>query len=302
MLKRIKLIRHALELMVLSEQWMQYRADDQGKARFVRDLILDENWWVKLNYIISFTGPIYKMIRVCDTNKPCLHLVYEMWDSMIQKVKMLIHEHENIQPTDSSSFYLVVHSILVDRWAKSNTPLHCLAHSLNPKYYCDKWLKEGQNRTPPHMDAEVSVERVKGFKRLFSSEEDRTIAIDEFANFSLKSGPFGDPDSIGSRSNMEPIKLWASYGSHAPLLQRLAFKVLGQPTSSSCSERNWSTYSFIHPVIRNKLNPKRAEDLVFIHNNLRLLSRNSSVYNDEITKIWDVGGDEFGSMEDVGVL
>ncbi|XP_050205791.1 uncharacterized protein LOC126655601 isoform X1 [Mercurialis annua] len=52
MLKRIKLIRRALELMVLSEQWMLYRADDQGKARFVRDLILDENWWAKLNYII----------------------------------------------------------------------------------------------------------------------------------------------------------------------------------------------------------------------------------------------------------
>ncbi|KAF2286291.1 hypothetical protein GH714_013313 [Hevea brasiliensis] len=161
---------------------------------------------------------------------------------------------------------------------------------------------EGEGRVPPHMDGEVSTERIKCFRRIFSNEDERIRANDEFANFSLKSGPFADPDSIGSMYVTDPRKWWACFGSNAPLLQRLAFKVLGQPTSSSCCERNWSIYSFIHSCRRNKLTPKRAEDLVFIHNNLRLLSRNSSQYYDEKTKLWDVGGDQFGSMEDVGVL
>ncbi|KAF2296550.1 hypothetical protein GH714_040605 [Hevea brasiliensis] len=152
------------------------------------------------------------------------------------------------------------------------------------------------------MDGEVSTERIKCFRRIFSNEDERIRANDEFANFSLKTGPFADPDSIGSMYVTDPRKWWACFGSNAPLLQRLAFKVLGQPTSSSCCERNWSIYSFIHSCRRNKLTPKRAEDLVFIHNNLRLLSRNSSQYYDEKTKLWDVGGDQFGSMEDVGVL
>ncbi|GKD51231.1 hypothetical protein Tco_1280207 [Tanacetum coccineum] len=82
----------------------------------------------------------------------------------------------------------------------------------------------------------------------------------------------------------------------------LAFKVLGQPTSSSCCERNWSTYSFIHSLRRNKLSPKRAEDLVFIHNNLRLLSRSTDQYNEEKTMMWDVGGDDFGTLEDTTFL
>ncbi|GKB99952.1 hypothetical protein Tco_0986089 [Tanacetum coccineum] len=81
-------------------------------------------------------------------------------------------------------------------------------------------------------------------------------------------------------------------------IMSLAFKVLGQPTSSSCCERNWSTYSFIHSLRRNKLSPKRAEDLVFIHNNLRLLSRSTDQYNEEKTMMWDVGGDDFGTLED----
>ncbi|KAF2284040.1 hypothetical protein GH714_018430 [Hevea brasiliensis] len=133
------------------------------------------------------------------------------------------------------------------------------------------------------------------YENFFSNEDERIRANDEFVNFSLKSGPFADPDSIRSMYVTDPRKWWACFGSNAHLLQRLAFKVLGQPTYSSCCERNWSIYSFIHSCRRNKLTSKRAEDLVFIHNNLRLLSRNSSQYYDEKTKLWDVGGDQFGS-------
>ncbi|XP_044495685.1 uncharacterized protein LOC123218332 [Mangifera indica] len=220
---------------------------------------------------------------------------------MIEKVKSVIYEHEGKFSTQDSPFYSVIYSILYDRWAKSNTPLHCLAHSLNPRFYSEQWLEGGEGRVPPHMDGEVSIERNKCFRRIFS-EDERFKALDEYANFSLKSGPFEDPDSIGARFNTEPMKWWACFGSNAPLLQKLAFRVLGQPSSSSCCERNWSTYSFIHSIRRNKLIPKRAEDLVFVHNNLRLLSRVNSKYYDGKEKMWDVGGDDFGSMEDVGVL
>ena len=73
------------------------------------------------------------MLQVVNTDKPCLHLIYEMWDTMIEKVKTVIFMHENKKEGEESIFYSVVHKILVDRWDKSNTPLHCLAHSLNPR-------------------------------------------------------------------------------------------------------------------------------------------------------------------------
>ncbi|GJR07171.1 hypothetical protein Tco_0530155 [Tanacetum coccineum] len=50
--------------------------------------------------------------------------------------------------------------------------------------------------------------------------------------------------------------------------------------------------------VSKPLTTSRAQDLVYIHNNLRLLSRNP---NDDV-KMWDVGGDAFESMEDVGFL
>lgn len=39
---------------------------------------------------------------------------------------------------------------------------------------------------------------------------------------------------------------------------------------------------------RNRLGSKKAEDLVFIHNNLRLLSRKDSAYKKGPEKLWDV--------------
>ena len=47
---------------------------------------------------------------------------------------------------------------------------------------------------------------------------------------------------------------------------------------------------------------QRAEDLVFIHSNLRLLSRKTSEYSKGETKAWDIAGDAFDSFEDVGMF
>lgn len=86
MLKRFLLIKDALTLMVIHANWANYREDDPITAQRVKDLILSDLWWDKIVYIVSFTSPIYSMIRLTDTDKPSLHLIYEMWDDMIEKV------------------------------------------------------------------------------------------------------------------------------------------------------------------------------------------------------------------------
>ncbi|KAK3228260.1 hypothetical protein Dsin_008122 [Dipteronia sinensis] len=104
-------------------------------------------------------------------------------------------------------------------------------------------------------------------------------------------------DSMNDRSLMGPVKWWINHGASTPTLQSMALKLLGQPCSSSCCERNWSTYNFIHSMKRNKITPQRAEDLIFVHNNLRLLSRRSQTYNESVSHLWDVGGVGFDSMD-----
>ncbi|XP_024016255.1 uncharacterized protein LOC112089734 [Eutrema salsugineum] len=105
MLRRMKLIKMGLQAMVISQKWSSYREDDTEKAVLVKEKIVNDNWWEKVSYILDFTRPIYDMIRFCDTDKPCLHLVYEMWDSMIEKVKLEIYKREARPMTEFSLFY-----------------------------------------------------------------------------------------------------------------------------------------------------------------------------------------------------
>ncbi|CAI9289025.1 unnamed protein product [Lactuca saligna] len=240
MLKRLKQIKRGLQAMVIREEWSSYRLDDTEKANSVKEYILNDDWWDKVAYILSFIGPIYEMIRACDTDKPCLHLVYQI----------------------------------------------------------DAWLMEDSTRCAPHKDGEISQERMKCFRRFFPNDDEYSRVLDEYAMFSMKSGPFEDLTSISKMATMEPKNWWVNFGAQTPFLQTLAFRLLGQPSFSSCAECNWSTYAFIHSLKRNKLTTIRAQDLVYIHNNLRILSR---TLKDDV-KMWDVGGDAFDSMEDVGFL
>ncbi|KAL2992789.1 hypothetical protein AAZX31_10G067800 [Glycine max] len=247
MLKRFKKLKKGLQEMVISDQWSSYKEDDVAKTKFVKDTLLDDKWWDKVDYILSFTSPIYDVLRRTNTEASSLHLVYEI-------------------------------------------------------YYRHEWLSENSNRVPPHQDLELTRERLKCFKRFFLDVNVRRTVNIEFANFSDEREGFDDLDSLNDRGQMDPKAWWLVHGVNAPILQKVALKLLAQPCPSSCCERNWSTYSFIHSLKRNKMAPHRAEDLVFVHNNLRLLSRNTPQYHQEETKMWDVAGDDFGSLDDCGIL
>ncbi|KAG8486189.1 hypothetical protein CXB51_019575 [Gossypium anomalum] len=129
-----------------------------------------------VDYILSFTRPIYDVLRIMDMDRLTFHLVYEMWDEMIEKVKTNIYRHEGKKGDKRSIFYEVVYDILIDRWTKSSTPLQCMVHSLN--------LNEVPNRLPPHKDAEISEEMNKCLRRYFPFTEERKMAFQEFARFS----------------------------------------------------------------------------------------------------------------------
>lgn len=181
MAKRIVAVRSSLQKMVMDANWKVYRAGGttvaENKARDVKKYIVDEDddFWDNLEYLLKFTEPIIDMLRKADMDTPVLHLIYDMWDSMIENVKNIIfeHEHEDIL-VGHHPFFDVIQQILESRWNKSNTPLHCMAHSLVPKYYSEAWLQSGKGvpRVSPHADREVSLMRAQCFNRLFPDTND----------------------------------------------------------------------------------------------------------------------------------
>ncbi len=54
-------------------------------------------------------------------------------------------------------------------------------------------------------------------------------------------------------------------------LSKLALRLFRLVPSSSASERNFSTFSFIHTKLRNRLSSEKVEKLVFVFANSKML-------------------------------
>ena len=110
------------------------------------------------------------------------------------------------------------------------------------------------------------------FERIGEDATEQKLLHDQFATFHMKKGIYAMPQAQMDAATMDAIDWWSTYGSETPQLAEVAKKILSQPVSSSSAKRNWSTYSYIHNVKRNRLNCSRADKLVFIHSNIHLLS------------------------------
>lgn len=66
---------------------------------------------------------------------------------------------------------------------------------------------------------------------------------------------------------------WDMYGASCPELQAVARLILAQPASASIIERINSAFAFVHDRNRNGLKHARADMLVNLFHNLRLLKK-----------------------------
>ena len=70
-------------------------------------------------------------------------------------------------------------------------------------------------------------------------------------------------------------------------------RITAMVSSGGACERNWNSYAFIHNKNRNRLHPQRANDLVYVFVNSRMVQKFS---HPEIFADWV---EEVGSVEDV---
>ena len=103
------------------------------------------------------------------------------------------------------------------------------------------------------MDGEISQGRKIAFRRIY---QDRALLNEieaGFAEFSTGTKRFGGYDVIEDKGVKEAYLWWETHGAACPILQQLAFRVLSQVTSSSCCERNWSTYGNLYSVKKSRI-------------------------------------------------
>ncbi|XP_076914925.1 uncharacterized protein LOC143574094 [Bidens hawaiensis] len=285
-----KEIEKALATVSVLNSWRELMksGDENGRTSEgnVPKTINDDLFWEDVENILAITKPVYLLIKFCDGEGPRMGEIYEKMDNMVGEIKDIMMENKFL------SYFPEINKIVVARWNKMTIHLHCLGFALSPKfydkYYLEKLAPGGERRTTPNNDKEVTLGVMEAFKRISENEAERQVLQQLFATFHMKKELYSRAATQADVVIMDAIDWWATYGSETPELAEEAKKVFSQPISSSSAESNWSTYSYIHSVKRNRLNSKRADNLLFIHSNIRLQSCFTESYKSGPHKKWDM--------------
>eukprot|EP00253_Pinus_taeda_P018560 PITA_18560 len=250
----------------------------------VEETALDGMFWARVRQVLDFTKHVYQMIRFADTDKLVIGEVHEQMDTMFGQIKDIVHKND-------PNLYTLIHNCVCIRWDKFNVPLHALVYILTPKYCSASSLGQptpgGGVRVKPHIDEEVSTRYLQALDKLIPDREECASLRLELGRYFSCTGLFGTFHAMEDRDKFDALTWWEAYGGQG-LLPKLAKKVLSQVVNTSSAMRCWSTYNFIHNVKRNRLNENRAESLVYVHYNLRLLSHYyDRAYEDPTYKIWN---------------
>ena len=265
MISRLLKVRGALEQSVVDPDWRNYEtkktlsARDKAKiSRDVKRVVLDDVFWEQCANFKWMTSPVVYALREFDAKESALGKAYVVLRNLEKHVLSLRHEPFKLDSDNADycedSFY--------ERKAMIKSPLQCAAALLNPYLIDDEDL---HNDT----DAMASAKEV-----LLSMAPPtlKEVVIEEFFAFREAYPPFRDVRE-SSKSQLPPSGWWDIYGSAGKFISPIAKRILAQPLSSSSCERNWSSYSFVHDRKRNRLLPERANDLVFVYTNSKIISQ-----------------------------
>jgi len=133
---------------------------------------------------------------------------------------------------------------------------------------------ERPNQVIPIDDEWVKNGFLGAIRRMYAPDEASVIQT-QFIDFGTLTPPTFTRDAkhdINIYAQKNPIGWWIMYGGAQEIL-KVASRLLSQVSSYSATERNCSTYSFIHSVKRIRLISNRGEKLVYVHSSLQICSR-----------------------------
>ena len=91
-LRRLVQVKDALQGMVISNNWGVWKQKNTERAIKIKDRLLAESWWERVDYLLKVIEPMMSMLRYTDMDRPCLGEIYDGIDSMIEKIRQVINE------------------------------------------------------------------------------------------------------------------------------------------------------------------------------------------------------------------
>ena len=136
---------------------------------------------------------------------------------------------------------------------------------------------EEPGAAPPVVQHEVAAGLYEVLRILIPDKEQHRIAMLQLSDYINRRGQFSyltNPDLWNAAKDLPAYRWWSDEAMrYAPELARVACRIVAASCSTKYSERNWSLFGWIHCKRRNRLSAAKANDLVFIASNMRLLHR-----------------------------
>eukprot|EP00955_Chlamydomonas_euryale_P056729 356537-Chlamydomonas_euryale.AAC.1 len=282
---RLVEVKEALQNMVRDPDWSKWVSDrskpaDRDKAFDLSIIVRDDGCWKDVQRFVDICTPVMSLLRMVDTSKPIMGEVYPAFSKVAKLLETAVYSDSALEQVVRRNEVVKIFS---DRWNWCHSPMHACGYILNPKYHSVWGELAGEARREDRVGKtprgcttfhELTTGRKKMFYRLLGHDKARVLkAYKEFGDYSKMRGCI-DPVvwDLAAEKDMVPWEWWEQHGAAWPTLRIVAMRVLAQPSSASSCERNWSTYEFIHNRRRNRLTMERADDLVFVFSNLRLVA------------------------------
>ncbi|KAL0209266.1 hypothetical protein RCL1_003524 [Eukaryota sp. TZLM3-RCL] len=254
---RNAIIATVMDLRV--EQWVAGNSDDSVKEKYqkVKLIVLDtrqELYWQRIGELLSIWSPFVDAIKVVDSDGPNLCNVVKQCQNLLTHLQSTPLTYTRINRQELVNLF-------EKRKRKMLTPLHYVAHSLNP-------LNHGEQSTTEE----------RRFVRDFITKNygDRAYdVLNEIRDYRNRQGPWRKERDAFEEGihRMNAADWWSEFGDNDLTIRALAMKVLAQPASSSAAERNWSVFSLIWTKNRNRLKCDFVDLLVFNYCNLKISSK-----------------------------
>ncbi|KAL4576287.1 hypothetical protein LXL04_012379 [Taraxacum kok-saghyz] len=252
-LKRMVNVKHNLQSMVTSEEWMECSYSKKEEGYTTLDYISNPSFWSMCTVITHLTDPLLRLLRIVSGKKrPGMGYVY----AGIYRAKEAIKK-ELVDNKD----YMVYWNIIDRRWEQLHRhPLHTAGFYLNPKFF---YSTEGDI----HLQIRSSV--YDCVERLVPDTSIQDKIVKETTSYREGTGDFGRKIAVRGRESLLPAEWWSTYGGACPNLARLAIRILSQTCSLAGCKPNMIPFQQIHET-KNYVEHQRLSDIVFVQYNMRL--------------------------------
>ncbi|GBG75593.1 hypothetical protein CBR_g20224 [Chara braunii] len=196
--------------------------------------VLDNGFWAGVQKVKETSNDLLPLLKFTDGAGPRINQVYGRMDEAVENLR----KNEFLLEMEKDK----LEEIIMRRWNTMTSPLHCAAMFPDPEFLTVRLDK----------DTEV----MDGFWTwLYSWAKPKSYKVldEEVNNWIEGTGKFNSEEAVSSARGAQPARWWRRWCAELPILQRQAIRLLGQGTSASSCERNWSLFERIHSRPRNKL-------------------------------------------------